>query len=513
MTDYHNYQTPDKGKTDWHKPLNQNFENIDKDIEIRDKQDNKTNYEAKNGAKYLATDTGNRYIGDGNSWEPIPLRTREINDVYYPDPEDGIDGIQRIIDDIGEGVTIKLRPGQYVGKELELVDKTTIIGMGHLSGTANAQRAQLFLEDGADTDLVVQKDTSTPLTRPEFRYVSFVGNKANNSSGSCVRVKSFGERIMNCTFRDAPEHGYFQDTSINNNGTSDNSVHAFNRYLQNGKYGFNSRSPAHRYIGLLAGRNGWAGIHLSGTTNLLTGCQLYGNGEKANTKFKSSQIAVRGPKTNVLNCQIDAGISPNDDSENSPCISIQNCWGINLSHSYLLDQADSMLRLSDTLEHIYVHSNVFWSGKSTTADDSNYWLEYIRRSDSTITDVRIVNNAIRGNFNKGLIQLGDKANKLGEIWIENNYGIDNKTDLTALRWTPSEGTQGTHNGSGAGVQGPAHYINGEWVYENGTTESASADAPQGSYPVGQVVYFTDTSGGNATGTYIIDNIGNPQGPI
>lgn len=64
----HEYNTPSAGASDWHVPLNDNFEKLDKDVEIRDTDANKGQYEPKDGALFRATDTGDVYIGDGSSW-------------------------------------------------------------------------------------------------------------------------------------------------------------------------------------------------------------------------------------------------------------------------------------------------------------------------------------------------------------------------------------------------------------------------------------------------------------
>ncbi|GGO01018.1 hypothetical protein [Haloarcula pellucida] len=71
MTDNHQYETPAAGTLDWDEPLNRNFERIDTDVEIRDVDANRSNYVAKAGAKFLATDTGDVYIGDGGSWSQL----------------------------------------------------------------------------------------------------------------------------------------------------------------------------------------------------------------------------------------------------------------------------------------------------------------------------------------------------------------------------------------------------------------------------------------------------------
>lgn len=64
----HNYNAPDAGTSDWHIPLNENFEQLDVDVEIRGSEADKGDYEPKEGAKYEATDSGAVYYGNGTSW-------------------------------------------------------------------------------------------------------------------------------------------------------------------------------------------------------------------------------------------------------------------------------------------------------------------------------------------------------------------------------------------------------------------------------------------------------------
>ncbi|MFH5800278.1 right-handed parallel beta-helix repeat-containing protein [Haladaptatus sp. CMAA 1911] len=71
MTDNHRYDTPQSGTTDWHRPLNRNFERLDTDVEIRDDEEMRDTYAPKLGAKYLATDTENEFVGDGEEWRPL----------------------------------------------------------------------------------------------------------------------------------------------------------------------------------------------------------------------------------------------------------------------------------------------------------------------------------------------------------------------------------------------------------------------------------------------------------
>ena len=68
MTENHSYNTPTRGETNWDVPLNENFERLDADVEIRDVEAATDQYEPKDGAKFLALDTGAVFIGDGSTW-------------------------------------------------------------------------------------------------------------------------------------------------------------------------------------------------------------------------------------------------------------------------------------------------------------------------------------------------------------------------------------------------------------------------------------------------------------
>lgn len=79
-TPNHSYNVPEQGDENWHEPLNENFQQYDTDIEIRDTDDAKTQYEPQDGAKYLATDTGIIYTGDGESWNAELVQARLTDD-------------------------------------------------------------------------------------------------------------------------------------------------------------------------------------------------------------------------------------------------------------------------------------------------------------------------------------------------------------------------------------------------------------------------------------------------
>lgn len=68
MTENHDLNTPPEGSSDWHIPLNENFQKLDDKIEIRDDESTRNNYTPKVGAKFLSTDTESAFVGDGSQW-------------------------------------------------------------------------------------------------------------------------------------------------------------------------------------------------------------------------------------------------------------------------------------------------------------------------------------------------------------------------------------------------------------------------------------------------------------
>lgn len=72
----HGYNIPSEGTIDWHVPLNENFRQLERDIEIRDVEANRSDYQPDMGAKFLATDSGTIYVGDGSSWNLVGYVTR-----------------------------------------------------------------------------------------------------------------------------------------------------------------------------------------------------------------------------------------------------------------------------------------------------------------------------------------------------------------------------------------------------------------------------------------------------
>jgi hypothetical protein len=70
-TPNHEYHTPAEGEQDWHIPLNENFQSLDRDIQVWTTQDAKSDYEPAEGARLLTVDTGMVYQGTGDGWDPM----------------------------------------------------------------------------------------------------------------------------------------------------------------------------------------------------------------------------------------------------------------------------------------------------------------------------------------------------------------------------------------------------------------------------------------------------------
>jgi hypothetical protein len=104
MTPNHEYNTPEAGTLDWHVPLNENFEKLDTKTEIRDSEANLGQYTPKNGAKFLATDTGRRYLGDGTQWTEAPPHYPNVLGAprVKSDPTDAVNGQLWYREDTGE---------------------------------------------------------------------------------------------------------------------------------------------------------------------------------------------------------------------------------------------------------------------------------------------------------------------------------------------------------------------------------------------------------------------------
>jgi hypothetical protein len=88
----HGYNKPSEGTLDWNVPLNDNFDQLERDIEVRDVEANMGDYQPDMGAKFLATDSGATYVGDGTDWNLVGYVTRTVggDPGHYVEYEDGL---------------------------------------------------------------------------------------------------------------------------------------------------------------------------------------------------------------------------------------------------------------------------------------------------------------------------------------------------------------------------------------------------------------------------------------
>jgi type VI secretion system Hcp family effector len=101
-TPNHGYNTPEKGTQNWHEPLNENFEQHDTDIEIRDQVGALNEYDPKDNAKFLATDTGNVFIGDGEQWNLLDTSASSTSSGFPTTfPEQNVHGYAEMRDSSG----------------------------------------------------------------------------------------------------------------------------------------------------------------------------------------------------------------------------------------------------------------------------------------------------------------------------------------------------------------------------------------------------------------------------
>lgn len=150
-TENHEFNTPGRGETDWNVPLNENAVALDTLVEVRDLDANRNEYAPKDGAKYLATDTGVVYLGDGSAWNALG----QIGDVGPGGADIGTFDARRYDGtDGGERIQAALDHAAEVDPAVVVVAGT---GPDDVSGRANATCANAWLLRSA---LEIPSDTT-----------------------------------------------------------------------------------------------------------------------------------------------------------------------------------------------------------------------------------------------------------------------------------------------------------------------------------------------------------------
>ena len=180
MTD-HRYNRPSEGELEWHIPLNENFERLDRDVEIRDAEGNRGEYDPEEGAKFLATDSGATYVGDGSAWNLVGYVARAGGgDLgHYVNYEDGLEDEEI---------------NSFVFDEDELLE---VVRLSFPMKDDDADESDVVLrvyEGGSGGDLLVEvegnelKSAASDSEAPWVATTSPVSVTVSNQSGEAVDV-------------------------------------------------------------------------------------------------------------------------------------------------------------------------------------------------------------------------------------------------------------------------------------------------------------------------------------
>lgn len=244
----------------------------------------------------------------------------ERDGVFYVAPDEGLDGIQSVIDAAAPNATVVLGRGTYVGSRLTLRNDVRLRGLGPNATT-------LRLADGADTHLVVSPNPEQQVSmRVRMENITLDGNNRNNSAGDVVYGAFWNSRFVNCTFVDAPEHGFWLAGSPN--GSTDDNLFRNCRFVRSGETGL--RVGASRDVGAAVGvtrvETCWFGkneddaVRIRGNGNFVTSGKFYRN-------TGCDVLIDRGSRNAILNNDMSKP-SPSD-----PCISLWSRKGVDSSNN------------------------------------------------------------------------------------------------------------------------------------------------------------------------------------
>lgn len=151
-TPNHSYNTPPHGTTDWHTPLNENFDDIDADVEIRALDSEKDTFDALSGAKFLATDTRDIYLGDGSAWNHLgKVLATDAGEVIIP--QWTFDSGVQVGQDPSDTITETGSPKGFTftaGDHRDIHEQTDVT-ISNSSGGSATEDITVELYDGTDT--------------------------------------------------------------------------------------------------------------------------------------------------------------------------------------------------------------------------------------------------------------------------------------------------------------------------------------------------------------------------
>lgn len=202
-TTNHKYNKPSRGDTDWGVALNNNFDDIDADIMVRDLDANKSDYTPISESIFLSIDTKILYIGDGSEWVQLADLTNQSGSRYSVKNGTGSD-IQAAIDSANAD-----GGGKVILGSSEFLISSTIIKPANVGIVGQGESTVLRLADGANTDIIKVVNDDYRDIFEGIRYLKVEGNLANNSFGRGVVIEPFALRfqIDNVRVYETPGNG------------------------------------------------------------------------------------------------------------------------------------------------------------------------------------------------------------------------------------------------------------------------------------------------------------------
>lgn len=230
-TDNHSYNKPRKGASDWHKPLNENFESIDADVEIRAPEEEiLDNGTPKSGAKALATDTRAIFFGDGSQWVRFGVlpTADELGSPFFTTGRDATaervlvaetgDDIQPAIDAFAEAGTkgiVQLLPKTYEPPEMIEMKAgrgaVLLRGAGHPNLRAVDVYTTISGTNVADGNPIIRYRTNEEDLTAHGAQIHNVRVDGARDSGKSVHGIDIGfvgnARLYNCNITMCKRHG------------------------------------------------------------------------------------------------------------------------------------------------------------------------------------------------------------------------------------------------------------------------------------------------------------------
>lgn len=346
------YNTPSPGATDWHQPLNNNFEQLNIDVEIRDTEESLNDYTPKDGAMFRATDTGTVYLGNGSDWSRAALsvdsvRSNSLNSIYQITEGHDEGDVRAVLDEAGYGDAIVINPAatpiDVTNGSIDIPSGVGVFGYEKESNSSEGTFRKQF-----DGDLMTYGDWNT------LKNIHLNANASNGYTGDALTPRSTNNRecyFESCSFVDAEAAGFrmnatylstfigckfasSQDGVVNEgDGHSPHNVWLRCRMAYNSRAGIDIRKTLdkEKFLGCLIDLNG-VGIDTErkDSGRAITSSTVFGSGTYIHSN-DGPGIVLRGG-ADAISINLEAGSRITGNNEN-PSGSLTNTNGQGDIHS------------------------------------------------------------------------------------------------------------------------------------------------------------------------------------